>query len=162
MTNQSSALRRIELGTLITLALAVIGFAFWLGGLQAQVNILDPKHIAASVDAKVTDALARSGVVPSGTIIAWYAKSGPIPVGWARCDGNDNRPDLTGRFLRGTTRFGDVSASGGSETHKHVVWKDSASGDGRGFAKDGNCGLGFTDTANHLPPYYTVMYLIKL
>src|SRR5258708_3481717 len=95
-----TALRKIELGVLVTVALAVIGFAFWLGGLQTKVEHLEFEKIKTTFDAKVTEAISKS-VVPKGTIIAWFASSGTVPDGWIICDGapGSGTPDLRGRFL---------------------------------------------------------------
>jgi len=154
-------LRKLELGALVTLALAVIGFAFWLGGLQAKIDKIDPDKIAASIEAKIADAITKSGTTPKGTIVAWYSKSGPVPAGWALCDGNDGRPNLTGKFLRGTVHFTDVGTSGGSETHSHTVF-GHGNKQGEGVAYSDDRELGHTDDRSNLPPFTTVAYIIKL
>lgn len=38
-----------------------------------------------------------------GTILPYVGDIKDIPKGWALCDGTNNTPDLTGRFLEGVT-----------------------------------------------------------
>ena len=53
--------------------------------------------------------------MPVGTILAWYNREGgPVPAGWAVCDGSDGTPDLRGRFLRGVSTSDAVGRRGGS------------------------------------------------
>src|SRR5580658_4833429 len=66
--NHNTMLRKIELGVLVTIALAVIGFAFWLGGLQNNIEVLnakvdkvDPDKLSAMFDAKVSAAVIHFG-----------------------------------------------------------------------------------------------------
>ncbi|MBI4191533.1 MAG: tail fiber protein [Betaproteobacteria bacterium] len=99
---------------------------------------------------------------PSGVILSWYNKAGKVPRGWALCDGKTpGVPDLTGRFLRGVADPAAVGQPGGAETHTHKVAKDGGR-DGRGFEVNGTCGLGDADNRNHLPPYDTVLFIMKL
>ncbi len=39
-----------------------------------------------------------NNTLPIGTIIAYHGED--IPIGWAICDGNNNTPDLIGKFIR--------------------------------------------------------------
>lgn len=55
-------------------------------------------------------------VFPKGIILAWYAKAGVFPGGWAVCDGTNGTPDLRGRFLMGVSDMADVGKPGGSDT----------------------------------------------
>jgi hypothetical protein len=65
--------------------------------------------------------VAAQGTFPKGAIIAWNAKSGAIPAGWAVCDGTNGTPDLRGRYLRGVATFADVGTMDGKEKHHHGV-----------------------------------------
>lgn len=56
----------------------------------------------------------RVDLVPRGTIVAWYSSSGPVPAGWALCDGSSGTPDLRDRFLMGVGQFTAVGSTGGS------------------------------------------------
>lgn len=56
--------------------------------------------------------------LPIGTIIAW--ENAAIPSGWAVCDGQDGRPNLIGKFVRGASSDGQVRVTGGAEDHSHT------------------------------------------
>jgi len=56
--------------------------------------------------------------LPIGTIIAW--ENAAIPSGWAVCDGQNGRPNLIGKFVRGASSDGQVRATGGAENHSHT------------------------------------------
>ena len=99
------------------------------------------------------------------------------PDGFVRCDGqvlDDPRseldggliPDLNGvsgppSFLRGGTTSGE---SGGSEDHRHTwsstgVYQTENSG---GWPVPANDGARGTTVESHLPPYYNVVWLMKV
>ncbi len=80
---------------LVTLALAVIGFAFWLGGLQASVEKLASGDTAAKLKAELTAhaEVLRSqlGGIAVGTIVPYAGRTydeSEIPKGWLLCDGS--------------------------------------------------------------------------
>ncbi|MGB3973470.1 MAG: hypothetical protein WBL58_04875 [Peptococcia bacterium] len=56
--------------------------------------------------------------LPIGTIIAW--ENAAIPSGWAVCDGQNGRPNLINKFVRGASSDGQVRATGGAENHSHT------------------------------------------
>lgn len=56
--------------------------------------------------------------LPIGTIIAW--ENAAIPSGWAVCDGQNGRPNLIDKFVRGASSDGQVRATGGAENHSHT------------------------------------------
>jgi hypothetical protein len=58
----------------------------------------------------------RVDLVPRGTIIAWFSSSGPVPTGWALCDGTSGTPDLRDRFLMGVGQFTRVGSIGGENS----------------------------------------------
>lgn len=47
--------------------------------------------------------LSQYVVPPIGTIFPYVGDLEKIPAGWHLCDGTNGTPDLTGRFLEGTT-----------------------------------------------------------
>ncbi len=58
--------------------------------------------------------------LPKGIILAWYAKEGKVPNGWAVCDGTSGTPDLRNRFLQGVATFADVGIDSAAQgTHNH-------------------------------------------
>jgi len=58
-------------------------------------------------------------LLPVGTIVAFSGRT--IPLNWAVCDGNNGTPNLTGKFILGTTVVGEVGRPGGSSDHSHNV-----------------------------------------
>ena len=121
--------------------------------------------------------------VPAGTILPWQPTPAHTlnlenedkivyvaPQGWAICDGTEGTPDLRKRFLRGMINIGELP--GGSETHNH----GGSTGKGGGSATVAKkAGLvvktkmvsskNHTHTisqVNHLPPYYPVIFIMKL
>ena len=103
-------------------------------------------------------------VFPQGIILAWFVTSGQVPAGWAICDGSIGTPDLRGRFLRGVSDLADVGRTGGSEQHSHTnVRQDRSRPDGNGFQGEGDENrIGVTESQSHLPPFTTILYIMKL
>jgi hypothetical protein len=157
-------LRKLEQGVLVTVVLALITFAFWLGGLQKQLEKLEPKQAAEAAEKAVKEVLANAGTVPKGTIVAWYVSSGPVPAGWRICDGaaGSGTPNLSGRFLRGTTEIGQVGTTGGSERHSHADVVQNGRWLGDGFNGHGQNVHGRTDEQSNLPPFVDVIYIMKI
>jgi len=61
----------------------------------------------------------RSGgggsAIPSGVIVMWSGEIKDIPSGWALCDGTNNTPDLSGKFVLGAGDEYEVGKFGGSK-----------------------------------------------
>lgn len=57
-----------------------------------------------------------------GTIAMWSLLNGPIPTGWAECNGTANAPgpDLRDRFVVGRSPTRTADTTGGSSTHTHT------------------------------------------
>lgn len=103
----------------------------WLLGGNVGIGTNTPQ---AKLDVK--GAIAGFGIVPVGSIMAWYKslKGTPdLPEGWMECDGSLVRdadspyngqtiPDLNGeeRFLRGTSGKSGVMQQDALQGHKHV------------------------------------------
>lgn len=108
-----------------------------------------------------------------GMIIEWYGSIASIPSGFALCDGNNGTPDLRNRFVVGAGDTYAVGAEGGALTHTHTVNQITHS-HGMEAGEDINSGTGFSDatmdfdpditcsTDNHLNPYYSLAYIMKL
>ena len=112
------------------------------------------------------------GYVPIGSIISW-AKDIPgtpsLPDNFVECNGqtlNDPDsplhgqviPDLNSenRFLRGSSTSGNT---GGSETHSHSISTPiHALGQGGGV----NGHPGNTQSSSNLPPYYEVVWIMRI
>jgi len=118
-------------------------------------------------------AAAGIGEVPVvGSVMAWlklYPSTPPLPDGWVECNGQvladvgspyygQAIPDLNGytgvrRFLRGSAGSG---STGGQENHSHSY---TTTGDGTGTWQVVRAPL---DSANHLPPYYEVVWIMRV
>jgi hypothetical protein len=104
---------------------------------------------------------------PVGTIMAW-AKSLPgvpaLPDGWVECIGqtlSDPESPLHGTVIPNLNGAAQSGAVGGSETHYHTV--HFAYGDfdpGQAYYSDVP-DLN-TSTVNHLPPYYEIVWILKV
>jgi microcystin-dependent protein len=115
-------------------------------------------------------------IVP-GIVVAWYGFSYAIPSGWHLCDGTNGTPDLRGKFILGTDNL--VGATGGEATHKltiaempshaHSYTSDANVGSlahgymnsvGNGYQTTGQ--TGGDGAHNNMPPYCTLLYIMKL
>lgn len=50
---------------------------------------------------RVNTALYGKGAVPVGSILMWSGDPAKLPAGWVLCDGKNETPDLSGRFIVG-------------------------------------------------------------
>jgi hypothetical protein len=62
-------------------------------------------------------------IFPPDTILLFYGLETSVPPGWAICNGKNDTPDFSGRFLLGSGKGTDlterpVNQRGGEETHK--------------------------------------------
>ncbi len=129
-----------------------------------------------------------SNLVPKGTVIAWSGDVTKIPETWALCDGQGGRPDLRGRFILGSGK-GDglterkLNEKNGEENvtlsiaqipaHSHVHRHYECSGGncnseagykgGGSFSSRANTdSTGGGQSHNNMPPYYVLVYIIKI
>lgn len=60
--------------------------------------------------------------IPKGAILLWSGSPAAIPSGWALCNGNNNTPDLRGRFVvgydPGNADYNNIGKTAGSKTVK--------------------------------------------
>jgi hypothetical protein len=114
------------------------------------------------------------GGPPAGSIFLWWGTVLDVPAGYVICDGNNGTPDLRGKFLICSNVPYPPGVSGGSASHSHQVPTANHS-----HALQGGLGLGgsgkndpltggpltypnsTSDTQNHLPPYYSLWYIMK-
>ncbi|MEG4304909.1 hypothetical protein [Microcoleus sp. D3_18a_C4] len=85
------------------------------------------KAVKDRINQEITDRLAklnrqieeekqnRKEPVITGMIIMWSGSIANIPSGWALCDGENNTPNLKGRFIVGAGGTYDVGETGGSK-----------------------------------------------
>ncbi len=111
--------------------------------------------------------------VPAGIITIFAGAEIDIPAGWVKCDGNNGTPNLEDRFIVGALNLFPVDDSGGSINHSHaftgdghfhriVVGGNTPAGTGLNRDTDVRQVTGVTDSANNLPPYYALIYIMKL
>ena len=102
--------RKLQIGTLVTVVLAIIGFAFWLGGLNSTISELKTAewftNTRKAEQAKFADELKKlrdenqpkpsplplqlpADLLPVGTILIWGADSKTLPDNWKVCDGSE-------------------------------------------------------------------------
>ena len=127
---------------------------------------------------------------PKGVIVIWSGSIENIPEGWTLCNGENETPDLRGRFVLGVNpntkknsnfTVSEITTVGGAETHKltieemprhnHPSYTNESAGGGDGFWYAGggyrlraNNNWGFTggdQPHNNMPPYYTLAYIMK-
>ena len=113
------------------------------------------------------------GGVPSGTIVMWSGSIETIPAGWVLCDGENDTPYLLDKFLVCAGNAYTVGASGGNTAHSHVVSANTdpeessptevASGTGTNVSSTGHDHVIETETAtaDNLPPYFALAFIMK-
>ena len=61
------------------------------------------------------EAIPPGSNIPAGGVIIWTGAADAVPDGWALCDGTNGTPDLSGRFVLGSSATHAVGETGGSE-----------------------------------------------
>ncbi|MBD3353598.1 MAG: hypothetical protein GF364_19095, partial [Candidatus Lokiarchaeota archaeon] len=64
--------------------------------------------------------ISTNAVVPKGLIMIWTDLISEVPEGWVICNGSDNTPNLTERFIRGVENSIDPGNKGGFKEHNHT------------------------------------------
>ena len=132
-------------------------------------------------------ALQNEVKVPVGGIIMWSNTT--IPTGWALCDGQNNRPDLRGRFVVGydptSIDYSQPGLTGGEARHTLTIdelpahthdanFRITDSGADKPYVAAHNSAVGadgsqITTKAaggglshENRPPYYTLCYIIRV
>jgi hypothetical protein len=116
--------------------------------------------------------LGKPVSAPPGTVVAWTGKVAEIPEGWNLCDGTNDTPNLTGRFIRGTgdgIARGDNGPGGISGTTSiDGAHTGPASASGGGSPNNQPYGYGRNSAGDHahpltgplgLPEHYTVAFI---
>ena len=150
---------------------------------DGHVDVLGNLDVGAGIDCTGTctatafagDGSALTGIqgIPSGVIVIWSGAENAIPSGWYLCDGTNNTPNLTERFIVGAGGGGNssvssnayaVGATGGNVT------VNSGAGTSPGTAYNWPAGSpnelgvnnrGHTHPVDVLPPYYALCYIMK-
>lgn len=108
-----------------------------------------------------------------GDIILWSGLISAIRGGWHLCDGTNGTPNLVDLFVICAGSSYVVGATGGSVNHLHDGATDGHShtlaggsqvnaGGGHSNNTDSQTDAFTTNTANHLPSYYALAYIMKL
>ena len=129
-------------------------------------------------------------LMPKGAIVMWSGKISEIPTGWKICDGNNDTPNLSGRFIVGYNpnekdyntigNFGGeketwlTAEQSGLPEHTHTVTGPFGETGEKGI-KGANYWLGYPksfttseakrDAAKpheNRPPYYVLAYIMKI
>ena len=119
------------------------------------IDALDSNRADAALSARQGKVLAEliDGGIPRGFIGMWSGQLSEIPSGWALCDGQDGRPNLLGKFIRGVPAATNPGNTGGSDSitlseanlpaHRHNVNAETTghshtiSGIGQGMLRAG-------------------------
>ena len=107
----------------------------------------------------------------SGMIILWSGSIVSIPVGWFLCNGSNGTPDLRNKFIVGAGSAYDPEDTGGGLNHAHGIDINHSHGIGPGALIDlpsapdtaitSTIATVYTDSQNHLPPYFALAYIMK-
>lgn len=84
-------------------------------GVTLDADTLDGDQLAtieATMDTKILAAM------PSGMIIMWHGTIASIPTGWVICNGDNDTPNLLGRFVEGVATAGTNPGTTGGSTAK--------------------------------------------
>ncbi len=130
------------------------------------------------------EAIPPGSNIPAGGVIIWTGAADAVPDGWALCDGTNGTPDLSGRFVLGSSATHAVGETGGSEEvtltveqmpgHSHGinVYKTPTSGTNKINALPYNPVAGIQNLATleaggskphpNMPPYYALAYIMRL
>lgn len=129
-------------------------------------------------------------LLPTGIIVAWNGTN--IPAGWAACDGTNGTPNLQSRFILGSGSGAGLTvrqfgSTGGEEVHTLTVNEMPSHAHTTSVAAGGGCqeditcqrgtahwklydfpvpfpsnAVGGSAPHNIMPPFYTLMYIMKL
>lgn len=103
----------------------------------------------------VSNVEANTKVIPSHIIVMWSGTIANIPAGWALCNGTNDTPDLTDRFILGTVTD-ETDPKGGSNTvsisHTHDTGSLSAVSSGSEHSHAMNVSTSSDGAHNHYLP----------
>lgn len=111
--------------------------------------------------------------IPYGTIVIWHGAVVDIPPGFHLCDGNNGTPDLRNQFIVCAGDAFNPGDNGGSNTHTHIINTVGHShtlpagtafeiGNDYFDVTSTTAPSGSADERNHLPPYYSLCYIMRI
>lgn len=89
------------------------------------------------------------GGLPAGVIVMWSGTLASVPAGWALCDGQNGRPDLRDKFIKGWANGVNPGETGGAATHTHGVTSNVTVADHASHTHT------YTEVPNHVHPLAT-------
>ena len=107
------------------------------------------------------------------TIWAWSGSIASIPPGFVLCDGTNGTPDLRDKFIPGAGSSFAFNEVGGVSVHNHPFTSDSHAhatvlddwiglGGGRQSITNSNVDAGTSDNKNQRPPFFALVYIMKV
>lgn len=98
--------------------------------------------------------------IPAGTIVMWSGPTDEIPHGWALCNGENDTPDLRGRFIVGAGDEYQIGDTGGQSEviHDHELLSHPAR---HLQAGSDYTNLSSPNASDNRPPYYSLAFIIK-
>lgn len=135
----------------------------------------------------LANALKYGWMIPSGLIGMFSGLIANIPSGWVLCNGSNSTPDLRDKFVVGarqddagvakTNITGSLTQSGGALGHTHAFTGDGHYHDmtdyvdvqegfdsqawDTAYSSDSESVTGITDSADELPPYFALAFIMK-
>lgn len=97
--------------------------------------------------------------LPVGVVLMWSGELDEIPDGWALCDGEDDTPDLTGRFVVGADEDALVGSSGEGGATVSVETTSVLRCNGCTSEENPLEAVEITDVA---PPWYALAYIVRV
>ena len=156
-----------------------------------NLGVLSKRIIDANGDFTFPANLNVTGkfnLLPHGTIVMWGNTT--IPNGWVKCDGENNTPDLRGRFVLGEgNKSGDgltsrtLNQTGGAETHTLTIPEMPSHTHNQHYLGGSNTGslntygehsdmqvvqggattsTGGGQAHNNMPPFWVLIYIMKV
>lgn len=116
---------------------------------------------------------AQMNYLQRGVITSFVGRVEDIWSGWALCDGTNGTPDLRDRFLIGAGLTYPVDTTGGATTHSQTAdqaghthdietGSDIAEGIGYGYATVSADPVITVSDGSSLPPYFALVFIMKL
>lgn len=117
---------------------------------------------------------ALSHRVKRGMIMIWSGARTAVPLGWTLCNGLLGAPDLQAKFIPGACDACPEGTEGGATNHVHTIACNShqhlddvgnpecAAGDDFSVVGLEVVVTGQAASQPHLPPYYSLAYIMKL
>lgn len=90
---------------------------------DGATNYIDLPFFLDDVLTEMENKIKSASTIPSGMIMIWSGSQSDIPNGWVLCNGQNNTPDLTDKFVIGAGSNYSIGNTGGeiSHTHKYKV-----------------------------------------